>query len=282
MNVQCPACETVYRVDPAKVPDDGIRARCTVCTTMIPVRRDAAPVTRPAPDVAPAAPSAAAQPPPARPAPAVTPPAPVPPPTPPPTPRPSREAPPPPRRVTQPFFQQRGTSGSHQVAPADPEPAPPPPAPARPSAPVFRPTPGQPVTPAPQPPTPSTARPPRQTPPRQPTAKVPSAPVGAPAAPAPSAAGPAEEKKHVNPFLARDPRQKARRLARALVSDMIVYQPEKRQQALAQGNLKAAFEDEILKSWQEYVEQVGEELANSTPYWNEALNEILAGGQTVF
>ena len=91
-----------------------------------------------------------------------------------------------------------------------------------------------------------------------------------------------EEKKHVNPFLARDPRQKARRLARALVSDMIVYQPEKRQQALAQGNLKVAFEEEIQKSWHEYVEQVGEELATSTPFWSDALNEILAGGQKVF
>lgn len=86
----------------------------------------------------------------------------------------------------------------------------------------------------------------------------------------------------VNPFLAQDPRQKARRLARALVSDMIVYQPEKRQQALAAGNVKQAFGEEIKKSWEEYVLQVGEEIANSTPYFNEALNEILAGGQKIF
>jgi hypothetical protein len=63
---------------------------------------------------------------------------------------------------------------------------------------------------------------------------------------------------------------------------MIVYQPEKRQQALDAGNLKEAFEEEVKKSWQEYVEQVGEELANSTSFFNEALNEILAGGQKVF
>ena len=97
---------------------------------------------------------------------------------------------------------------------------------------------------------------------------------------APSPAG--ERKAPVNPFLARDPRQKARRLARALVSDMIVYQPEKRQQALAAGNLKEAFEEEIQKSWEEYVEQIGPELANSTTYFKDALNEILAGGQDVF
>jgi hypothetical protein len=63
---------------------------------------------------------------------------------------------------------------------------------------------------------------------------------------------------------------------------MIVYQPEKRQRAIDSGNLKDAFDEEIKKSWEEYVEQVGEELASSTPYFTEALNEILADGQQVF
>lgn len=100
-------------------------------------------------------------------------------------------------------------------------------------------------------------------------------------APRPAAA-PAATAATVNPFLAQDPRQKARRLARALVSDMIVYQPDKRQRALKQGNLKQAFEEEIKKSWEEYVQQVGDDLAKSTPFFTEALNEILAGGQKVF
>ena len=63
---------------------------------------------------------------------------------------------------------------------------------------------------------------------------------------------------------------------------MIVYQPEKRQQAFKAGNVKEAFEEEIKKSWEEYQQQVGADMANSTPYWAEALNEILAGGQKVF
>lgn len=63
---------------------------------------------------------------------------------------------------------------------------------------------------------------------------------------------------------------------------MIAYQPEKRQQALKSGELKAVFADEIHKSWEEYVEQVGPELANSTEYFTEALNEILAGGEQIF
>jgi hypothetical protein len=93
---------------------------------------------------------------------------------------------------------------------------------------------------------------------------------------------PAQAKRPLNPFLSRDPKQKARRLARALVSDMIVYQPKKRQDALEAGTLKDVFEEEIKKSWEEYVQQVGEETANSTDYFTEALNDILAGGRQIF
>jgi hypothetical protein len=75
---------------------------------------------------------------------------------------------------------------------------------------------------------------------------------------------------------------KARRLARALISDMVVYHPGKRQEGLRDGNLKELFEEEIKKSWEEYSEQVGRELAESTGYFREALNEILAGGRQVF
>ncbi|HYT03849.1 MAG TPA: hypothetical protein VEM13_03085 [Gemmatimonadales bacterium] len=86
----------------------------------------------------------------------------------------------------------------------------------------------------------------------------------------------------VNPFMVQDPKQKARRLARALISDLVVYHPEKRQQGLRDGTLPQLFKDEIEKSWQEYVEQVGSDVAKSTAYWTEALNEILAGGNKIF
>lgn len=85
-----------------------------------------------------------------------------------------------------------------------------------------------------------------------------------------------------NPFLSQDPSLKAKRLARALISDMVVYHPGKRQEGLRDGNLKQLFEDEIKKSWEEYAEQVGREVADSTPYFREALNEILAGGRQIF
>lgn len=80
----------------------------------------------------------------------------------------------------------------------------------------------------------------------------------------------------------RSPEEKAQRLARVLVSDMITYNPTMYETALARGSLKEDFADEIEKSWEEYVEQVGEELANSTSYWTEALNDILAKGEQTF
>ena len=104
-----------------------------------------------------------------------------------------------------------------------------------------------------------------------------------PTPPAPAAQAPATSAaRHGNPFLQQDPATRARRLARALVSDLVVYHPEKRQRGLHEGNLKELFAEEIRKSWEEYTEQVGEEIASSTPYFTEALNEILAEGRTLF
>jgi hypothetical protein len=103
---------------------------------------------------------------------------------------------------------------------------------------------------------------------------------GAPAATAaPAAPSP---RRPVNPFLATDPATKARRLARALISDLVVYHPGKRRDGLRDGTLKLLFEEEIRKCWEEYTEQVGMEMASSTAYFTEALNEILADGQPVF
>lgn len=85
-------------------------------------------------------------------------------------------------------------------------------------------------------------------------------------------------------FGKRDPTDKAKRLARVLVSDMIMYNAERHQSALAAGTLVQDFEDEIEKSWKEFVEQVGDDLANGPGrgFWKEALNDILAKGEKVF
>ncbi len=101
---------------------------------------------------------------------------------------------------------------------------------------------------------------------------------------APAEAAPAEPAPKPTGFQfgKRDPHDKAKRLARVLVSDIITYNPERHQRALEQDTLHADFEEEIKKSWTEYVEQVGRDIAESTPYWFDALNEILARGKPVF
>ncbi len=77
-------------------------------------------------------------------------------------------------------------------------------------------------------------------------------------------------------------RCKEEMLARALVSDILVYNRETRDSALAEGTLLEALGGEIKKSWELYKEKVTPEVANSTTYFREALNEILAEGQSVF
>ncbi len=75
---------------------------------------------------------------------------------------------------------------------------------------------------------------------------------------------------------------RAKRLARVLVSDILYYNRERRDQALREGNLMTALSEEIKKSWELYKEKVGPDAAQSTSYFKEALNEILADGQEVF
>ncbi len=164
------------------------------------------------------------------------------------------------------------------LPPVNPSTAPTAKAPAIPVSPSSAPTARNPALPA-SPPVPPTARNPGIVlePPIPPTTKHPAVP----SAPAPApGSGPAG--RPVNPFLSKDPSQKARRLARALISDLAVYYPDRRKEGVANGTLKELFQEEIQKSWEEYTDQVGKEVAESTPYFNDALNEILAGGKRVF
>jgi len=278
MNVTCPNCATVYRVDPAKVPEAGVRARCSICSAVFAVRREPDSTARPAGVAATATTSAAPPTSPAAAAPAAA--------SPPPGPAaPSGGRSEPARRSAAPAAPPMApASPSSPSAPAGGSPSRPaftqpamPASPSRPAAPPS-PTPG-----APQPaaPPPAFARPAAAAAPPAPPA--PPAATTPPAPPAPSSAPrPAGGARPVNPFLSQDPALKARRLARALISDMVVYHPGKRQDGLRDGNLKELFEDEIRKSWEEYAEQVGKDVADSTPYFKEALNEILAGGRQIF
>jgi hypothetical protein len=76
--------------------------------------------------------------------------------------------------------------------------------------------------------------------------------------------------------------ERARRLARVLASDIAIYNKEKRDRGVKDGNLVAVLGYEIKKSWEVYKERVTPEMANSTPYFRDALNEMLAEGKKVF
>lgn len=271
MNVTCPSCNTIYRVDPAKVPARGVRARCRVCQAVFTV-------ARPEGLEAPAAPRPATPAGEPRAAPDHEPqdswaerllertaPAPAAPPSPP---APAEVPPPPLAREPQPapFDPPPAPAVAPPVVPASPPPEP------RITAPRARPSVAIPPVVPTMPPRPSLG------------AHAPPASRGGPPPVSVPSAPPAEgpPKRAVNPFMSRDPQQKARRLARALISDLVVYYPDRRQEGLRKGNLKDVFSEEIKKSWEEYSDQVGKEIAESTSYFTDALNEILAGGQKVF
>jgi predicted Zn finger-like uncharacterized protein len=169
MNIRCPQCQTVFRVNPERIPPKGVRARCARC------------------------------------------------------------------------------GGTFTVVPPSKQPA------ASEAAPSQRPAAKPPAA------APSPASAPRASEPATATAERPSIPFGA-----------------------RDPSERAERLARALVSDIVAYHPERRDACLANGTLRTEFREEIMKSWEEYVAQVGDEMAKSTPYFRNALNAILAKGEDLF
>jgi hypothetical protein len=83
-------------------------------------------------------------------------------------------------------------------------------------------------------------------------------------------------------FGRRSPEDKARSLARSLVSDLIAYNPDKHTEALASGTLVQVFGEEIDKSWKEYKDQVDPDVMTQGTFFNDALNEFLANGESVF
>jgi predicted Zn finger-like uncharacterized protein len=199
VNIACPACDTVYRIDPANVSEHGVRTRCSRCAAPF--------VVTPDPEANRPGVAVAAQPasdPPAR----------------------SAELKP---------------TGAEQSKQAE----------------------------RPEPPEQREQREQRERPGHA-ELSAQSAPVHGPAS------------SHVPVFGPQDPHTRARRLARALISDIKVYNRDRWDQSRSAGTLRKDFRDEILKSWEEYVEQVGESMAKQTPYFRDALNDILAAGERVF
>ncbi|MDX1494437.1 MAG: zinc-ribbon domain-containing protein [Longimicrobiales bacterium] len=303
ITVTCPSCSTSFPVDPAKIPEGGVNARCSSCGDIfrvekpveaepLPTLEDLTP-TEPAapPQAAPAdapavpetsQPEPTASQPEATPEPAQTPEIPAAPPLAEPPSMPEEPA------VAEPVGEAPAPSapddgGDDPFAQPAPFEVSPPQAEAAPAAPEE-------TLPSPEPEAPL--------PPVEPAEPLPAPeshdqtpPSPQPPAPEPGEPEPAEAVAETSApavqgftFGKRDPTDKAKRLARVLVSDMIMYNAERHQTALAQGTLQQDFEEEIEKSWKEFVEQVGEELANAEgrTFWKDALNDILAKGEEIF
>jgi predicted Zn finger-like uncharacterized protein len=113
-------------------------------------------------------------------------------------------------------------------------------------------------------------------------AAPPEEPAAAPEPPAPAAEPKPAKGKGKGKGKGRKKEDRAKRLARVLVSDILCYNQEKRDQALQDGTLMTVLGEEIKKSWELYKDKVGPDVASSTNYFKEALNEILADGQEVF
>jgi predicted Zn finger-like uncharacterized protein len=203
MIVQCEGCRTEFDLDPTKVPAGGVRARCSVCNTVIVIPGPESVVVAPAPSEETAHPVGGT----------------------------ARDS----AHLTAP--DEAGASWE-AAAPVVEESE-------LPVAPAFVPAPEIPSIPSVQ-------------------------------------ADHTAVKRSINPFLSKDPSLRAKRLARALVSDIVAYHPAKHAEGLRDGTLKTLFRDEIKKSYEEYVDQVGREFADSKKYFEEALNDVLAGGRKLF
>ncbi len=270
MNVTCPECSSVFRVDPAKIPLAGVRARCSVCGGVIAIGERG----RIDDDFTASAPAAYASQTPPRQRSSVS--APL-------SPRPPVTMPTPPQPMHAGFGAAAAQPPAGPMAPAASAPAPT----------ASRMSPFE-QTATPQPSMPSGRTTPASSPPASPSPVPAPSPAAAAPAPAPASTAPSPRpappqaggapaaRPPINPFLANDPNQKAKRLARALVSDIIAYFPDRHTQAKRDGTLRETFREEIKKSYEEYVEQMGKEFAENTTHFQDALNDVLAGGNRIF
>jgi predicted Zn finger-like uncharacterized protein len=76
--------------------------------------------------------------------------------------------------------------------------------------------------------------------------------------------------------------ERARRLAKALASDLVLYNQEKVEQGLRDGTLAQLLGAEIRRSWEYYCQQIPKHIVESTDYFREQLNKIVGKGKEIF
>lgn len=77
----------------------------------------------------------------------------------------------------------------------------------------------------------------------------------------------------------QDPHERAKRLARLIVSDIILYNQERIVEGIKNDNLFELLKEEIEAGWKYYVENVDPLVLEQTNYFNEMLVDMLLKGK---
>jgi predicted Zn finger-like uncharacterized protein len=179
------------------------------------------------------------------------------------------------------------------VVPSAPEIKPPPV-----SEPVVRPPEppvSEPVVKPPEPPPVKTPEPPVVTPPVQ--TQLPEPPITKPEIPEPVAPTPPPQdsgmviEKTETPTVAAQMSEddkkwmeRARRLAKALASDLVLYNQDKVEQGLRDGSLAQLLGSEIRRSWEYFCQQIPRHIVEGagSQLFKEQLNKIVGKGKEIF
>lgn len=102
----------------------------------------------------------------------------------------------------------------------------------------------------------------------------PEAPKPSPPTPKPSPPPMSEEDKKWH--------ERAKRLAKALASDLVLYNQNKVEQGLREGTLVQLLGSEIRRSWEYYSQQIPRHIVEGTDYFKEQLNKIVGKGKEIF
>jgi len=257
MIVECSNCHAKYNIDESKLPPTGVKVKCRNCQQIMVIKKEE-PVSQPIvpevpappeePEIAPPTPEARA--------PVVQAPS-------------EQEVPS--QKTPEPEIQPPG--------PPEEQPSPEVEGPSAPSAPAAEKMPEQPVPP----------EPPAQEAPPEPEIPEPEE--------APVEQAPPESKLEIEPrqealqvgkppteMSDEDKRwnERARRLAKALASDLVLYNQNKVEEGLREGTLAQLLGSEIRRSWEYYCQQIPKHIVESSDYFKEQLNKIVGKGKEIF
>lgn len=73
----------------------------------------------------------------------------------------------------------------------------------------------------------------------------------------------------------------ARRIARALVTDLLNARRDLMERARREGRLLSTIGPELVEAWESYRRRVGDPLARQAPHFRDAVNELVGNGERI-